>query len=64
MQVSRVRALRGPNLWSRQTAIEAILRTSSDALSNAGQLPVHSGPSATGSFWMPSTNAWLLAGGV
>ena len=35
MQVSRVRALRGPNLWSRQTAIEAILRTSSDALSNA-----------------------------
>ena len=25
MQVSRVRALRGPNLWSRQTAIEAIV---------------------------------------
>ena len=25
MEVSRVRALRGPNLWSRQTAIEAIV---------------------------------------
>ncbi len=23
MKVSRVRALRGPNLWSRKTAIEA-----------------------------------------
>jgi cyanophycin synthetase len=26
MQVNRVRALRGPNLWSRHTAIEAIVR--------------------------------------
>ena len=25
MQVSRIRALRGPNLWSRHTAIEAIV---------------------------------------
>jgi len=25
MKVSRIRALRGPNLWSRQTAIEAIV---------------------------------------
>ena len=26
MEVSRIRALRGPNLWSRHTAIEAIVR--------------------------------------
>ena len=26
MDVSRIRALRGPNLWSRNTAIEAIVR--------------------------------------
>ncbi|MFP5399160.1 MAG: cyanophycin synthetase [Gammaproteobacteria bacterium] len=26
MDVSRIRALRGPNLWSRQTAIEAVVR--------------------------------------
>jgi len=25
MDVSRIRALRGPNLWSRQTAIEAVV---------------------------------------
>lgn len=25
MQVSRIRALRGPNLWSRHTAVEAIV---------------------------------------
>ena len=25
MEVSRIRALRGPNLWSRHTAIEAII---------------------------------------
>ena len=25
MEVSRIRALRGPNLWSRQTSIEAIV---------------------------------------
>ena len=26
MEVNRIRALRGPNLWSRHTAIEAIVR--------------------------------------
>ena len=26
MDVSRIRALRGPNLWSRHTAIQAIVR--------------------------------------
>ncbi|MEY4909186.1 MAG: cyanophycin synthetase protein, partial [Pseudomonadota bacterium] len=25
MDVSRIRALRGPNLWSRHTAVEAIV---------------------------------------
>jgi cyanophycin synthetase len=25
MEVSRIRALRGPNLWSRHTALEAIV---------------------------------------
>jgi hypothetical protein len=25
MEITRIRALRGPNLWSRQTAIEAIV---------------------------------------
>jgi cyanophycin synthetase len=29
MEVSRIRALRGPNLWSRHTAIEAIVSCSS-----------------------------------
>ena len=24
MQITRIRALRGPNLWSRNTAIEAV----------------------------------------
>ena len=28
MEVSRIRALRGPNLWSRHTAIEAIVALS------------------------------------
>ena len=28
MEVSRVRALRGPNLWSRNTCIEAIVNCS------------------------------------
>jgi cyanophycin synthetase len=27
MEVTRIRALRGPNLWSRHTAIEAVVRT-------------------------------------
>ncbi|MBK7719079.1 MAG: cyanophycin synthetase [Simplicispira sp.] len=30
MEVSRTRALRGPNLWSRNTAIEAIVRCTAD----------------------------------
>ena len=30
MQVSRIRALRGPNLWSRHTAIEAIIGCDAD----------------------------------
>ena len=30
MDVSRIRALRGPNLWSRNTAIEAIVRCSAE----------------------------------
>ncbi|WP_046112784.1 cyanophycin synthetase [Aquincola tertiaricarbonis] len=32
MQVSRIRALRGPNLWTRNTAIEAIVKCSDKAL--------------------------------
>ena len=36
MDVSRIRALRGPNLWSRHTAIEAIISCTEDerAISN------------------------------
>ena len=30
MEVTRIRALRGPNLWSRHTAIEAIICCSGD----------------------------------
>ena len=30
MEVSRIRALRGPNLWSRQTAIEAVVACTPD----------------------------------
>lgn len=33
MEVTRIRALRGPNLWSRHTSIEAIVRCSPDELS-------------------------------
>jgi cyanophycin synthetase len=32
MEVSRIRALRGPNLWSRHTAIEAIVSCSDDEI--------------------------------
>lgn len=32
MLITRVRALRGPNLWSRQTAIEAVVRCEADEL--------------------------------
>ncbi len=35
MEVSRIRALRGPNLWSRHTAIEAIVACSPQELSKA-----------------------------
>ena len=30
MDISRIRALRGPNLWSRHTAIEAVVRLAED----------------------------------
>lgn len=30
MEISRIRALRGPNLWSRHTAIEALVRCTSE----------------------------------
>ncbi len=33
MEVTRIRALRGPNLWSRHTSIEAIVSCASDELS-------------------------------
>ena len=32
MQVSRIRALRGPNLWTRHTAVEALVRCETDEL--------------------------------
>jgi cyanophycin synthetase len=35
MEISRIRALRGPNLWSRQTAIEAVVHCSDDESSLA-----------------------------
>ena len=35
MDVSRTRALRGPNLWSRNTAIEAVVRCTDDELAMA-----------------------------
>ncbi|OWT70330.1 MULTISPECIES: cyanophycin synthetase [unclassified Achromobacter] len=38
MEVSRIRALRGPNLWSRNTGIEAIV-TCSDAECSIDRLP-------------------------
>ena len=39
MQVSRIRALRGPNLWSRHTAIEAIVSCTEDERDIVGRLP-------------------------
>lgn len=38
MEVSRIRALRGPNLWSRHTAIEAVV-TLTPAECDLSQLP-------------------------
>lgn len=40
MQVSRIRALRGPNLWSRHTAIEAIVTCSPADSGLSAQHPV------------------------
>ena len=40
MQVSRIRALRGPNLWSRHTAIEAIVSCSPEDCGLSAQHPV------------------------
>ncbi len=37
MEVSRIRALRGPNLWSRHTAIEAVVSCSTVERSSADQ---------------------------
>ena len=36
MEVSRIRALRGPNLWSRHTALEAIVACSAVECNIAG----------------------------
>ena len=38
MEISRIRALRGPNLWSRHTAIEAIVYCTEDE-SSIDRLP-------------------------
>src|SRR5438445_3140460 len=38
LDVSRVRALRGPNLWSRHTAIEAIVSCHGDSHGGPGYL--------------------------
>ncbi|HTN66944.1 MAG TPA: cyanophycin synthetase [Burkholderiaceae bacterium] len=38
MDISRIRALRGPNLWSRRTAIEAVV-SCSDAERSAADIP-------------------------
>ena len=38
MEVSRIRALRGPNLWSKNTAIEAIV-SCADAECSIDNLP-------------------------
>ena len=39
MEVSRIRALRGPNLWSRHTAIEAIVACRADENARSTDLP-------------------------
>jgi hypothetical protein len=38
MEVSRIRALRGPNLWTRLTAIEAVV-TCTDHEADLDQIP-------------------------
>jgi cyanophycin synthetase len=40
MDVTRIRALRGPNLWTRQTAIEAVVRCEPDELAVAANGPL------------------------
>ena len=40
MEVSRIRALRGPNLWSRHTAIEAIITCTADEQGLNPQHPI------------------------
>ena len=42
MEVSRIRALRGPNLWSRHTAIEAIVICSGSRTRSPARLRVSS----------------------
>ena len=37
MEVSRIRALRGPNLWTRHTAVEALVRCEGDELDLSGR---------------------------
>lgn len=39
MEISRIRALRGPNLWSRHTAIEAIVTCRSEATRYIERMP-------------------------
>ncbi|MDP4623112.1 MAG: cyanophycin synthetase, partial [Hydrogenophaga sp.] len=40
MQVSRIRALRGPNLWSRHTAMEAIVTCTPEGSGLSAQHPI------------------------
>jgi len=60
MEISRIRALRGPNLWSRQTAIEAVVQCSADEhrLSNWPTL-AQTLPQA-----LPSLASWCAAEGA
>ena len=39
MEISRIRALRGPNLWSRHTAIEAVVTCAPDEVDIAATMP-------------------------
>ena len=43
MEVSRIRALRGPNLWTRHTAVEALVRCEGNELdlSNRADFETH-----------------------
>lgn len=57
MDISRIRALRGPNLWTRQTAIEAIVHCEPDERSLAN-MP---GFEATLRERFPQLGAWRRA---